>query len=85
MTLGEWLTIASLAVSLIALGVGIWGHTRINQIKNIYNMTTSGEHSPTVETNSGGQVVNIINSIGGNMYQINPPSSSPQPPNQLIP
>jgi hypothetical protein len=50
MSIYEWLSIGAIIASIIASGVSIWAHLRINQtnirIKNMQKLSTSGSQSP---------------------------------------
>jgi hypothetical protein len=65
----EWhdcLGIAAIVASLLASGVSIWAHLRINRIQRIQRFTTTGSHSPIVATDNTGRQF-TINSGGGNV------------------
>ena len=75
MTLYEWL---SIAIAIIALGVTIWAHRRVNKInakiQYIQKLSTSGEQSLVITT-SGGQSLVISGSNVSIIYNYATPDN----------
>lgn len=62
----DWLGVAAIVASLLASGVSIWAHLRINRTQRIEHFTTSAPHSPIVVTDNTGRQF-TVNSGGGNV------------------
>jgi hypothetical protein len=71
MSCGEWLGIAGIIASIVASGVSIWAHVRINKtnvrIRNMQKLSTSGSQSPIfIDNRSQYNIGQNIFSGGGN-------------------
>ena len=69
-----WLSVAAIVASLIASGVTIWAHLRINRIQRSQRLSTSGGHSPITTMDNAGHQITI--NTGGGSVKVYPGSSS---------